>query len=353
VFERDIRDQAYALRIAAAMDSCQTRLESEGIDLSGYNSAENAADLQDLRVALGYEQWNLYGISYGTRLALTAMRDQPLGIRSVILDSTYPPQVDLYAELVPDARRAFTEVFEACRADRGCNGAYPNLEGAVFDLAGRLDAKPAELEVWNPATDRTIHAKMNGDLFLAALFQSMYSSYWIEEIPATVFAALGGDTEALTPLAGDLFFTHDSTSNGMHYAVQCREEAPFGSLDRMAAAAQADPVLGSALAEPVFGICQDWALPPAAPRENEPVRSDIPTFVLAGEFDPITPPAWGRLAADTLARGYYFEFPGVGHGASVDDICPLMMTLEFLDNPNVAPDSSCIAEMAPPEFLLP
>jgi hypothetical protein len=71
---------------------------------------------------------------------------------------------------------------------------------------------------------------------------------------------------------------------------------------------------------------------------------------MAGEYDPITPPAWGELAARTLPNSYYYEYPGVGHGASVSDFCPYDMMWQFLDNPNVAPDSSCIASMGGPEF---
>ncbi len=352
--KQDVRREALAALVEEAFASCHQRFVNQGIDLSAYNSAESAADLNDLRVALGYEQWNLYGISYGTRLALTVMRDFPQGVRSVILDSSYPPQADLYAELIPNARRAFNELFDGCRNDRRCNAAYPDLEGVVFDLAGQLDARPADLEVWNPATDKRIQAKMNGDLFLASLFQALYSTEASRYLPSIVYAAHGGDLEQLTPLLGDLFFIHDSISDGMYYAVQCREEVPFSSLPQAEAAAQAEPGLRYALeTESVFAICRDWGSSQPDPKENQPVQSAIPTLVLAGEYDPITPPAWGRLVAQDLANGYFFEFPAVGHGASVSDFCPLEMTLAFLENPTVAPDSSCIAQMPPPDFVLP
>jgi pimeloyl-ACP methyl ester carboxylesterase len=351
--EQDLRDQAFSTLIKRAMDGCHARLARQGIDFDGYNSAESAADLQDLRQALGYEQWNLYGISYGTRLALAAMRDQPLGVRSVILDSSYPPQADLYAEIVPNARRAFNELFEGCRQDSACSGAFPDLERVVFELAARFDAKPAELEVWNPATDQTIHAKMNGDVLLSSLFSALYSTDANGYLPAVIYAAYNGDVEPLTPLLGDLFFNHDTLSTGMHWAVQCREEVPFTSPQNLIAAAQADPALAPAFAEPIFAICEDWEIAPAGPVENQPVHSDIPTLVLAGEYDPITPPAWGQMVANDLGHSYFYEFPGVGHGASVADICPLQMTLAFLNDPNVAPDSSCIAQMPPPDFALP
>jgi hypothetical protein len=112
-------------------------------------------------------------------------------------------------------------------------------------------------------------------------------------------------------------------------------------------------LLAPAFADPIFAICEDWEVAPAGQIENQPVRSDIPTLVLAGEYDPITPPAWGQMVASDLSRSYFFEFPGVGHGASVADVCPLKVTLAFLNDPNVSPDSSCIAQMRPPDFVMP
>ena len=350
--EQDIKRQELAAMMTEAIDTCHDRLARRGIDLSAYTSAESAADLNDLRQALGYEQWNLFGISYGTRLALTAMRDYPEGIRSVILDSTYPPQVDLYSELLPNARRAFDEFFGGCRADPVCSTAYPDLETVFFDLVKQLDAQPAALSVWNPATDVTIEAQMNGDLLLGALFQALYSTWTIPYLPATIYEASEGDLEVLTPLLGDLFFTRDFISIEMHYSVQCQEEVPFSSPERVAAAAQAHPRIRAMFdSEATFDICQSWGAVQPDPKENQPVRSDIPTLVLAGEYDPITPPSWGRLAAKNLPRGFFFEFPGVGHGASVSgEPCPLGIALAFLNAPTASPDASCIDGMTGPYF---
>ncbi len=105
-------DELAKLTTAAASE-CRDRLLRQAVSLSAYRSAQSAADLNDLRLALGYEEWNLYGISYGTKLALTTMRDFPTGIRSVVLDSTYPLQVNLYAEVPANATRAFNVFFDS------------------------------------------------------------------------------------------------------------------------------------------------------------------------------------------------------------------------------------------------
>lgn len=349
--QRDIRREQLQSLFTASLTACKRDLDAAGVDLSAYNSAESAADLNDLRQALGIEEWNLYGISYGTRLALTVMRDYPQNIRSVILDSSYPPQADLYSELLANADRAFGELFAGCAADAACNAAYPELERIFFEVVDGLNYQPADLEVYHYAMDKTIEAKMNGDLFLRAIFSQLYSTGSLPFLPALIYSAHGGDTERLTPLLGDLFFTHDTVSIGMHYSVECREEFPFGSAEGYLASIEEYPDFRHGLDMPIIDICELWDVPPADAIENEPVTSDIPTLVLAGEYDPITPPRWGEQVAQDLSQGYYFAFPGVGHGASLADICPAQITFDFLSDPTVRPDSSCIAGMNGPYFF--
>src|SRR5688572_23226007 len=113
--------------ILDAFRRCRERLIAEGIDPSAYHSAASAADLNDLRLALGYEKLNLYAVSYGTRLALTVMRDYPQAVRSAVLDSAYPLQVNLYTALAPNADRSFNVFFSRCVAEPNCSAAYPDL----------------------------------------------------------------------------------------------------------------------------------------------------------------------------------------------------------------------------------
>ncbi|MBE0689998.1 MAG: alpha/beta hydrolase, partial [Anaerolineae bacterium] len=120
----------------------------------------------------------------------------------------------------------------------------------------------------------------------------------------------------------------------------------------------ASPILGGFFAgEPntgsmIVSICQSWTTILPAPQENAPVVSTIPTLVISGQYDPITPPAWGKMVADALPNSFYYELPGMGHGASVGDPCPVGMMTAFLDDPRTAPDSSCIANMEAPDFLI-
>ena len=358
--DQDLSPEESAALGTEAICSCHDRLVSEGVNLAAYNSAESAADLNDLRLALGYEEWNLLGISYGTRLALTAMRDFPEGIRSVILDSTYPLQVSLYAGAPANFDRALTVFFNGCAADPACNEAYPELETVFYELVDQLNASPVTFPVTQPLSGETYDLLMNGDGLIGFMFQSLYLTELIPLLPKIFFDIRDGNYDTLALLEGSFLVNIEFVSMGMQYSVQCGEEVHFSTSGEFADAAEAYPETrnlfhsSSNLGEPIFTICEIWGASEADPIENEPVSSDIPTLVLVGEYDPIISPAWGELAAETLDNSFYCEFPGVGHGASITGgECPLSIALAFLDNPTTEPDGSCVAEMSGPDFFVP
>ncbi len=348
-------DEALAQELAA-LEECHTRIVEEA-ELSLYNSEASAADLADLRVVLGYEEWNLFGISYGTRLALTTMRDHPEGIRSVILDSTYPPQVSLPLEVGLNAARAFTVFFDACAEDPECSGAFPDLEARFFALVDALDAEPIMATLLDVFTLEEHDALVEGDALLGLLFQSLYSSELIPVLPGLIDDVENGDYQSLELLLSNFFANIEFISTGQTFAVQCREELPFTDPAELATAGDFDPYIkrivesGGSTGPFALEVCELWDVGTADALENEPVASDIPTLVLAGEFDPITPPSWGVLAAETLTNASFFEFPGLGHGTSVSDECALSIALEFLNDPSAEPDGSCVSAMSGPDFI--
>lgn len=99
-----------------------------------------------------------------------------------------------------------------------------------------------------------------------------------------------------------------------------------------------------------LAICEAWDVGVADPIENQPVSSDVPTLIFAGRYDPITPPAWGSLAAETLSHSYFYEFPAIGHGVVRANECALEIGLQFLADPLLEPDSACLAELTSPDF---
>ncbi len=348
-------DQRVAQDVAAAK-RCHDRLVNKGIDPATTTSDESAADVSDLRAALGYEQWNLYGVSYGTKLALTVMRNYPEGIRSVVLDSVYPLQVDVYAELPANFDRALKVLFESCDADASCSETYPGLEGAFYETVRRLDERPVSVAL-GTITGRPIEgAVIDGDWFATFIFESLYSEQIIPLLPRAIFDTRDGNYELLTLLADSYLQNAEFVSAGMYLSVQCGEELPFTTREALIVAGGAYPQLASYheyAAKSIFAVCEVWHAKAAAGVENEAVRSAIPTLVLAGHLDPITPPDWGRLVAGDLGRSFFFEYPGLGHGVAFAHDCPRGITLAFFDAPTVEPPSGCIAGMPGPTFLTP
>ena len=336
-----------------ALWTCRERLVGEGVDFTGYNTAENAADVRDLRLAMGIPEWNLYGVSYGTRLALVTMRDYPQGIRSVILDSTFPLDVDFYSSIVPNADRALKTLFDECAASPTCSRAYPDLESKLYDTAALLDAQPGRTIVFNPFTRQTHEVVVTGDRLVDTVFDALYVKDFIPLLPELIYDAAEYEFDMFELVFGTIIGQIGFRSSGMYFSVNCADEVPFTTLAQVERALNAHPQLAQFM-EPdsVFDICGFWGSEPNDIK-SRPVDADIPTLVLAGRFDPITPPAWGRRAESAIVGSHYVEFPSGSHGVLGSSDCSFDITLEFLREPAQEPDSSCMAEVPPLAFKTP
>jgi pimeloyl-ACP methyl ester carboxylesterase len=338
-----------------AATACRERLLAEGINLSAYNSVENAADLEDLRKALGYESWNLYGVSYGTRLALTTMRDHPAGIRSVVLDSAVPLEIDLYESQVSSFNRALNKLFAGCQADPGCAAAYPDLRTLFFDTVDQLEADPIVIEAFNYFTGESYEVLIDGASLMSTVFQALYVTDLLPTLPRMLDDVSNGMTTRLVQITSIFLSQMDLLSHGMHYSVQCNEDVVFNSPEEVTDSIAAYPelALGFEAPETIFQLCDLWQAGESAPLENLAVSSPIPTLIIAGEYDPVTPPSWGRQVGEQLANSIYFELPGSSHGASFDSPCGNGIVTGFLVNPLQRPDGSCINQMSDVVFIIP
>jgi len=319
-------------------------------DLSAYNSGASAADVRDLRLVLGYEQVNLWAGSYGTRLALEVMRHYPQHLRSVILDAVYPPDVDLYQDSPANVHRALEKLFASCAGNAICNQSYPALETVFFETVERLNTAPAPVEIIDPFSGQRYASQMSGDNLLVLTFRLLYDSKVRYLLPMYIYDASRDNFSAFNLIRGSLIGQIGLSSLGMSLSVQCHEELAFSSLEGFRTALTSYPELAgvyknSQIGEVIYQVCQEWPAGRAEPSADQPVHSDIPTLVMSGEFDPITPPEWGQRAFATLERSFYYEYPGVGHGASLIEGCPQDMAIAFLKDPLQAPQDACIEAM--------
>ena len=342
------RDDAFD-RFQQALARCRDRLIGEGIDLGAYNSINNAHDVEAIRLALGYEQWNLFGISYGTKLGLEVMRRHGDGVRSVVLDSVYPPQVDSVLENSDTFVNSYRRVVAACDAESACR-AQGDLEQRIRDVVARYEAEPVRVGVVDWITGEEDEVYADGDTIVGVITGALYSPSQFTDLPELVTELEAGGTEAL----GE-FLSQDRTaerffSDGMFYAIACQEEVSFADPADVAERLPADPFgltddfeLASNIGSRAFATCGAFENGQAPPVSNTAVTSDLPTLLMAGEFDPITPVSWAALAAETLSSSWLVVDPSASHGVATEP-CGMTVVLRFLETPSISPDGRCLAD---------
>ncbi len=310
--------------------------------------------------ALEYDEYNIIGVSYGTRLALTTMRDRPQNIRSVVLDSTLPPQISQVTDTLRNFQRSINQLLSDCTASSACNAAYPNLRQVFYDLVVRANEHPIAITIEGP--NGPVDLTISGNDLLDGTFNAFYSTPLLPLLPFATHDIAAGNTGVLTALAESIVFAFSDISEGLAQTIFCREEAPFDTPGSIAAAiVGVDPIIrdssvGASTAEHVLetiAFCESWGAEPTDPLESEPVTSSIPTLILAGTYDPITPPSWGQLAGETLSNSYYLEFEATGHAPFYGQHdCAAPIVAAFYDDPDHAPDGACVDAIGPPEFVI-
>ena len=336
--------------------ACRDRLLASGIELAAYNTAASAADVNDIRGALAYGPVDVWGLSYGTRLALTVERDFPAAVRSLVLDSALPPSVNQLVDRAANAERAFRVLFDGCAADAACNAAYPDLETVFYGLVARLNATPARYDAQHPRTGVVYHVVMTGDRLVRMLIDALVPPYLIPILPLAAATVNVGDFTLLSQATSLLAFD-DSHSSGMFYSVKCADEASRTSTPQQVAAARkhvrSEIVEALNNEEGQLRICAGWGAAPSQPGAGTPVVSGVHTLILAGEYDPLTPPRYAAVAGRTLRNSHWFQFPAMGHNLQRSSACAQQMVMAFLANPAATPDAACIAEMPPPAWVIP
>ncbi len=336
------RDERYF----TSLTECRDRLASS-VDLADFNSFNNAHDTDAIRRALGYEEWNLFGVSYGTKLGLESMRQHPEGIRSVVLDSVYPPEVDSVAENPETFIESYERVAQACQDEPACAG-QGELMARLGRLARGLQADPVEVEISDFVTGQRDEIQLTGDVLVGIVTQALYSPAWFTDLPELATDLEAGGTGAAAQFLSQQRTLERFFSDGMFYAISCREEISFA--DPATVVDPPDPFglretfdLASNTGSNAFESCAAFDNGMAEAEANEQVVSDIPTLLLAGEFDPVTPVSWAERAASGLSRSHLVVAPFESHGV-FSAACGMDVIVAFLDDPSVAPDASCLTE---------
>ncbi len=342
-------DEERQTRKVEAIQACLDTYATEGIDLTAYNSNENAADIDTIRQTLGYDKLIYYGESYGTLLGQFLLRNHPEIVEAIMLDGIAPVTAEHWTD-VTDFAASFQRVFDACAADEACHAAYPDPEGAMVTAMEALNANPVpfvlDTSLFDPQNGEQIPLQVDDTLAMNALFIYLYLPGGYRNIPAIVYQLSEGDYSALNGTI-PTYFANEGSARGMHYAVVCSDD-PVASLDQVnlegVMETYAKLIIDDATG--YISACSLMNLPQLPASSDELVTSDVPALLINGGLDPATPFTGGSVLQAGLPNSYNIIVPAGSHIQSHAP-CILGIMDAFMNDPQTEPDTSCIDQTIP------
>jgi pimeloyl-ACP methyl ester carboxylesterase len=336
-------------QLTAWLDDCLTQLDA---DPRFYTTSIAMDDLDQVREALGYEAINIYGVSYGTRAALTYLQQHGDHVRAVILDGVVPQDEALGLDVARDAQRALDLIFTRCESDPACREAYPNLRAEFDSILTTLDTEPVKLALPHPISGGSTELTLTRDTAAVSIRLLSYTPETVALLPLLIHQAAEGNYNLL---AAQALMVDDelsaSITEGMAYSVQCAEDAPFINAAE-AEQANAGTYLADSMTDGIAQICATWPRGDIPSDFKQPVVSDAPVLLLSGEADPVTPPANADQAAQTLSNSLHLVAPGQGHSVIYRGCIPRIAT-DFIESGSLANlQTDCVNDIAPMPFFV-
>jgi len=312
-FDEDLVEGEYSTELTIEYtERCLAELPH---DPRFFTTSVAVTDIEAARKALGYPSLNLYGVSYGTRVAQHFARRYPDSTRTLVIDGVVPPQLSLGPEIATESQRAVDKIFARCAADDACNERFPDVAGDFARLVAELKAAPVSISVPDPSTGRPETIDFGGGELSAAIRLLAYHPNTIALMPLLVSEGSKGN---YVPLASQFMMTMvaitDALSLGMHNSVVCTEDVPFYDRTNIDYAGLEASYMGTLQLDALQAICSVWPAGPIDAEFKAPLATDIPVLLLSGDADPITPPRYADLAAVDLENALHLVGENQGHG---------------------------------------
>lgn len=320
-------------------------------DAAFYTTAQAVEDLEALRVAAGYPSYTIYGVSYGTRVALEYLRAYPGKVRALLLDGLVAPTVYLAGnEIAIRSQQAFDRLVARCEKTPVCLTAHGDLRAAFVDVREQLRLAPVLVTLEHPVSGRRIERQVGEADLLGAMRLMPYASESLALLPLLLTQAKQGHYAMLAAqavLLEEQFVDHYAV--GMNNSVVCTEDYPYLRDTEQQAVAS---YFGDTMAEMLTAVCEVWPRGSDYTASRELFNSDVPALLMSGEVDPITPPSNAEIVADMLSNVRHVVVPGQGHGV-FDRGCMIQLVSNFVERPEFAQfDASCVEREIPfPLFM--
>jgi pimeloyl-ACP methyl ester carboxylesterase len=333
---------------AEAAQACLAKLDA---DTRLYSSFDFAGDLDDVRGALGYSQIDIRGGSYGTRAALVYMKTHPERVRSAVLDGVAP-----YSNKIPlyearDSQRALDMLFARCDQDEKCHAAFPDVRQRFATVLSKLEKNPAHVNIHDPQTDAPTEIVVSRANFATALRTLLYVPTFDRMVPLVIRDASDGNFEPLVAITQEMAHSAgENMSRGLMLSVLCSEDVARITPPELDEATHGT-FLGDVMVKSFTGACSQWPRTSLPPDFDSPVDAHVPTLLLSGELDPVTPPEWAKQAAMHLPNSIQVIVPGATHGVSTYGCVPDLIARFVSAGATTGIDTSCVAKGLQSSFV--
>jgi pimeloyl-ACP methyl ester carboxylesterase len=336
--------------------ACAERL-ARTADLSQYNNDSSVDDVDEVRAALDYDRVNLYGGSGGSRSVLIYLRRHPDKVRTAIVAGVVPPDERGPFPMARHAQRALDGLIAECEGDPACRSAFPTLRAEVDAVLRRAEKAPATVTLTEVETGRPLKVRLTRNGVSQTLRYMLYRPWAAAAVPLTFHRAARGDWRPLAEYARSFLGGADfgSLADGYYLSLTCSEDVPFIREDEIPAAV-GGTFLGDFRIRSQRAACAAWPVPPVGRDFLAPVVSGVPTLLVSGERDPVTPPSNAERAARTLENSLQVVVPDAGHGnGGIEGALECIGNLEvrFIETGTVKGlDTSCLERTRRPAFVL-
>ena len=339
--ERMLADKAV---IPEEIAKCVNKLDA---DTRFYTTMESIKDLEEVRKALEIEKWNLIGISYGTRKALTYMKMYPDSIRSVILDSVVPQQEPLAQSHEKNLINALRKQFKLCEQQPACHEAFGDVEQQMWQLFDKVDTEKPVIKLINSNTGEYEDVTVNKAYLTTAIRMFSYSPSSSRLLPLLIAKANNGQIETLASQANLVSNMMQDALSNVELSIVCAEDFPFYEEYHV----DEHNLFGVDFVESMQATCNVWPHIEVDASFKDPVVSDIPTLLLSGELDPVTPPEFAELAKQTLSHSQHIILKGQGHSSFVTGCMPIIIS-DFFKEPSAELDIECLDSLGYEPFFI-
>ncbi|MEO6138094.1 MAG: alpha/beta fold hydrolase [Luteimonas sp.] len=329
--------------------ACRALLEKTA-DLGLYNTRQAVLDMDVVRQALGYQKLDMFGMSYGTRLALDYIRLFAAHVGETVIRSAAPVQMHLPVWTPRDAQVSYQRFVQACEAQPDCAAEHPRLMEQLQSIVNRLDQGPIPITIIDPRDGKTLKTSMDRSGFGSVLFFSLYIPEFYARLPPLIEQAASGNLSPMVQaVAPALIGTVDQVAWGMRWSVVCNEdlvETDPSSIDEAAK----NTFMGAETVRSELQACALWPHR-AVPRDYfKPLATNKPVFVISGEMDPVAGRVWGAEVVRTLPNSLHVEVPGASHLPPLPG-CTGSLMAEFISgSPLTSLDTSCVAKTPRPKI---